>query len=111
MTTNNRTQKELEMNKSLIKVIEKRYDMEFFKPKNKRRHTSEGWYCQAILLKILSFIVLNLQNLLIVIDKKNCFMSKIAVEMDKNIGFNSQIYKVILTFRGGRRWILISIGT
>lgn len=74
-----------------------------FKPKNNRRHTSEGRYCQAILLELLSFIVLNLQNLLIVIDKKNCFMSKIAVEMDKNIGFNSQIYKVILTFRGGRR--------
>ena len=37
------------------------------------------------------------------VDKKNCFMSKIAVEMNKNIGFNSQLYKVILTFRGGRR--------
>ena len=56
------------------------------------------------LLKFISFIVLNLQNLPILIDKKSCFMGKIAVEMNKNIGFNSRIYKIILTFlEGGRR--------
>lgn len=64
----------------------------------------KDYIVKQYLLRFISFIVLNLQNLPILIDKKSYFMGKIAVEMNKNIGFNSPIYKIILTFlEGGRR--------